>query len=206
MAMSTRRGLQAAAMTVAAGAALLVPTSPAYAATGVVQANTEFIFVNAAAGDRNSFFINQSGNTITVLDTRATLSAGPGCTLNGDGSVSCPAGNRTIILAAGDQQDQIAQRSHLRASIDAGPGNDNVYGTSATNRQSIAGGEGRDYLSGGSADDVLVGGPGDDILAGGAGDDVLNNVDQNPRDSAQGGDGRDTCTSDPGDQELDCES
>ena len=69
--MSTRRGLQAAAAA-AAGAVLLVPTGPASAATGVVQAsatvvqaNDAFIFVNAAPGERNRIFINPSGSTVT---------------------------------------------------------------------------------------------------------------------------------------------
>lgn len=210
--MSTRRGLQAAA-TAAAGAALLVPTGPASAATGaaqagatVVQANSAFIFVNAADGERNRIFINPTGSTVTVIDNGASTSAGVGCTLNGDGSVSCPAGNRTIMVVAGDQQDTIAQRTGLRASINAGPGNDTVFAQDATARQSLAGGEGRDTLLSGSGDDVLVGGPGVDTLSGGVGDDVLDNVDQAPGDSAQGGDGRDSCTSDSGDQEIGCES
>ncbi|QFQ97508.1 hypothetical protein F9278_16265 [Streptomyces phaeolivaceus] len=114
MAVSTRRGLQAAVT--AAGAALLVPTGPASAATGaaqagatVVQANAAFIFVNAADGERNRIFINPTGSTVTVIDNGASTSAGVGCALNGDGSVSCPAGNRTIMVVAGDQQDTIAQ-------------------------------------------------------------------------------------------------
>ncbi|MFD9112507.1 calcium-binding protein [Streptomyces bottropensis] len=212
MAMSTRRGLQAAAAA-AAGAALLVPTGPASAATGavqasatVVQANDAFIFINAAAGERNRIFINPSGSTVTVIDTGASTSAGVGCTLNSDSSVSCPAGTRTILVVAGDEQDTIAQRTGLRASLDAGPGNDTVHAQDATGRQSIAGGEGRDTLLSGSGADVLVGGLGVDLLSGGAGNDILDNVDQAPGDSAQGGDGSDSCTSDSGDQEIGCES
>lgn len=213
MAFSTRKGLKAMAAAAAVGAALLVPTRQASAApeaaqagATVVKANAEFIFINAADRERNRIFINPIGNTVSVLDTQATVTAGVGCTARSDGSVTCPAGNRTILVETGDQQDGVFQQTGLRASIDVGSGSDEVFAIDATNRQTIDGGDGHDNLLSGSGDDFLRGGPGRDLLSGGAGDDILDVVDGFPNDSAQGQDGRDNCPSDAGDQRLQCES
>ncbi|MGB5218882.1 MAG: VWA domain-containing protein, partial [Smithella sp.] len=56
-------------------------------------------------------------------------------------------------------------------TIDAGAGNDIVYGQDGND--TINGGAGDDILSGGSGNDILVGGPGNDTLTGGAGADTF---------------------------------
>ena len=56
-------------------------------------------------------------------------------------------------------------------SLDAGNGNDEVYGCSGADE--IKGGAGNDDLRGGVGDDTLDGGSGNDILLGGSGNDSV---------------------------------
>lgn len=72
-------------------------------------------------------------------------------------------------------------------SIDAGSGNDEVYGGTA--RDSVNGGFGNDRIEGGYGDDSLNGGWGDDFLAGGNGTDLL--YGSYGRDMLNGGEGDD---------------
>ena len=59
-------------------------------------------------------------------------------------------------------------------------------------RNTLLGLAGNDLLDGAGGNDRLVGGAGDDTLAGGAGDDLLDGG-EGEADSADGGDGTDTC-------------
>jgi Ca2+-binding RTX toxin-like protein len=60
-------------------------------------------------------------------------------------------------------------------------------------RNALLGRAGDDLLHGAGGNDRLVGGEGNDTLYGGAGDDLLDGGD-GEADSADGGDGTDTCT------------
>ncbi|HEX8573986.1 MAG TPA: M10 family metallopeptidase C-terminal domain-containing protein [Allosphingosinicella sp.] len=73
--------------------------------------------------------------------------------------------------------------------LDGGSGNDVVRGESGDDR--LAGGAGPDTLDGGAGDDILEGGLDDDTLRGGQGNDILK-ISETGKESAQGGEGRDT--------------
>jgi Ca2+-binding RTX toxin-like protein len=70
-------------------------------------------------------------------------------------------------------------------SLDAGPGNDLVYGDADNDR--VAGGAGKDFIGGDAGDDTILGGDGDDTIYGGPGADV-----------EQGGPGADDFDWEPG--------
>ena len=78
----------------------------------------------------------------------------------------------------GTGDDFILATTESGITLDAGAGNDIVYGT-----------EFNDNLTGGAGDDILDGGDGDDHLYGGAGNDILDGGDGN--DNFYGGAGND---------------
>ncbi len=106
--------------------------------------------------------------------------------------------------------------SNLADSIDAGAGNDIVYGRGGDDiingrngddtlygdegNDKISGGNGNDSLYGGSGNDNLSGGEGNDILAGGTGDDLLFGDAAN--DQLYGNDGNDWLTGGAGNDLL----
>jgi Ca2+-binding RTX toxin-like protein len=73
--------------------------------------------------------------------------------------------------------------------LDGGAGHDVLRGEAGDDR--LVGGSGRDTLDGGAGDDTLEGGLDDDMLRGGLGNDILK-ISEIGKDSAQGGEGRDT--------------
>lgn len=146
---------------------------------------------------------SSDGQTITVTGTDAPetidltyydgavsfggpVTAGPGCT--SDGQVSCPAtpGGVTVAMGGGDDMvhsymaDAPAQPY---ARFDLGAGNDFIEGYGS---EVVKGGPGNDKLSGLTGDDDLDGGDGNDTIQGDAGADVLH-----------GGNGDDSLASDP---------
>ncbi|WP_416190946.1 calcium-binding protein [Neisseria sp. CCUG12390] len=82
--------------------------------------------------------------------------------------------------------------------IDAGGGNDSLYGYEGSD--TLSGGTGNDSLNGGNGTDTLNGGAGDDGLSGENGDDVLNGDEGN--DTLSGGAGKDTLTGGAGNDSL----
>ncbi len=111
-----------------------------------------------------------------------------------------------LTLTASSDADQIDLRSvtatvfpilgAMSISIDAGAGNDVVFGSDIGNRINLGngddtavGGSGADSLSGGNDDDSLSGAGGDDTLLGEAGNDLLIGGDGN--DELFGGTGAD---------------
>lgn len=73
-------------------------------------------------------------------------------------------------LLAGTEYDQGLVGTELGDAIDAGGGNDNVYGSYGDDL--LNGGAGDDSVGGGGGDDILVGGTGSDYLGGGRGNDT----------------------------------
>ncbi|SHH21201.1 cadherin-like domain-containing protein [Bradyrhizobium erythrophlei] len=107
----------------------------------------------------------------------------------------------------GTEGDDFLIGTPLVDVIDAGAGNDIVYGRESAD--TIYGGEGKDRLVGGDGDDILFGGPGNDVIFGGAGndtlfgeagDDVLYGEDGN--DLILGGDGDDFASGGQGNDTL----
>jgi Ca2+-binding RTX toxin-like protein len=86
---------------------------------------------------------------------------------------------RTFTLPQSDGDDLIVDGS-AGSTIDAGLGNDTVFGRGGNDsllggggNDRLDGNDGHDTLNGGDGIDTLYGNGGDDVLYGGAGDDVL---------------------------------
>ena len=87
--------------------------------------------------------------------------------------------------------------------VDAGPGNDIVFGSPGADQ--VSGGTGSDTTRGGAGNDTVSGGAGTDLVTGGAGDDALTGDDDSDvvaggpgNDNVSGGDKRDTADGGPG--------
>ena len=98
------------------------------------------------------------------------------CTISGQGYI------------AGTPGDDVICGSVNRDRVSGDDGNDTVFG-----------GTGADVLNGRVGNDTLVAGPGQDTVRGARGNDTMNVADNAPGDSAVGGTGTDTATSDAGD-------
>lgn len=83
--------------------------------------------------------------------------------------------------------DQIENHSVLDSRIEAGSGNDAVFGGGG--RDEVFGSWGNDVIFGGSSLDRIYGGPGADLLHGGSGEDVIDGG--NGDDQIFGGSGSD---------------
>jgi Ca2+-binding RTX toxin-like protein len=88
--------------------------------------------------------------------------------------------------------------------LTGGPGNDFLSGHAGND--TLLAGAGNDVANGGDHNDALNGGPGADTLFGAAGDDALHALDGViANDYLIGAENRDSCQSDAGDRETDCE-
>jgi Ca2+-binding RTX toxin-like protein len=131
----------------------------------------------------------------------------------------------TVDLDGIDDDGGSGERDNVRDDVEwiaGGAANDWLIGSNAANL--LTGGGGNDFLSGhggndtllmggandvangGDGNDALNGGPGADFLFGAAGDDSLNAIDgAGANDDLVGAGNRDSCQSDLGDRETDCE-
>jgi hypothetical protein len=162
---------------------LLVLAGPAQAATvslnvqGVPSIPSGTLTFTAARGEANRVTLTDRsrGDSLAynVRDAGATLTAGPGCARQADGSVSCSASEQSITsrvtLMLGDGDDRLDMRSGQGASVDGGTGADVITGSPGTD--DIHGGSGRDRIAAGGGDD-FVDGRDDASVACGAGRDV----------------------------------
>lgn len=169
-----RRWRRAAVLPVAAlavvGVAGLVP-SPAYAASGVSVSGGS-LKVTAQAGKANKFNIRLAANVFTVIDGGDSVTPGAGCTAVAANKVTCGAvGISSVVVDSGDGDDVIDARTTIRATANAGSGNDQILGSS--NRDVLDRGDGSDNLSGFDGADTLNGGIGNDSLNGGASRDIM---------------------------------
>ncbi len=99
----------------------------------------------------------------------------------------------TIDAGAGDDSIYGGSGDNV---IDAGPGNDIVLG--GAGNDILKGGPGRDYLEGDDGSDKLYGGSGDDILTGGGGGDYLFDRGHGSGDDGLfAGPATDVCVGDP---------
>ncbi len=79
----------------------------------------------------------------------------------------------------GDDSIIVSPNLPIRASIDAGPGNDRVGG--GARNDTIFGGHGNDTIAGNDGDDYIDAGPGDDFADGGKGVSVIHGGGGNDR-------------------------
>ncbi|RKQ91727.1 hypothetical protein C8N24_1555 [Solirubrobacter pauli] len=99
-----------------------------------------YVVFTAAPGERNVVTTEEPAETLAVLrDTGAPLTAGRGCSLQGDGSARCDvsayATYVSLVVKLGDGDDVAAGEG----SFDGGPGNDRITGNGT-------GGPGNDVL------------------------------------------------------------
>jgi Ca2+-binding RTX toxin-like protein len=147
----------------------------------------------AAAGEANHVVVERTPNRVfRVVDTGATITAGPGCTSVTPNEVSCVGADDVVLVRAGDRDDVFSYAgpgfavAHGEGGSDTldvggagelygGPGADTLMGGDNPTFQLLKGEEGDDELIGGeSRENRLVGGPGADTLrAGPRGDDLL---------------------------------
>src|SRR3954471_16628235 len=157
--------IRALAPIAAAVAALALSAGPA-AASEVhltqdyqkLGGNVPLVAVDAAPGEANDVSVILHAGATTVVDATAPLSAGEGCTPNGEHEAVCASG--TIVgysIHLGDGDDSLAiggdGSNALPAYVSA-----------------LSGGDGRDSIVGGVESDQVLGGRGVDFaLAGGGG-------------------------------------
>jgi len=168
-------GARTVALAAVLGSVILLPSGPAYAATGATVINGR-LSVLAVAGKANRITVNTSGAYVVVDDAGDTIAAGAGCSTVTAHRIRCV---RTAItsmsVSGGDLDDEIVVEVDLPTVM--------------------KGGSGDDTLQGGSGDDSLDGGPGDDTLDGGFGNDIAvasSGDTTDGADSFAGGTGLDT--------------
>ena len=146
----------------------------------------------AAAGEANHVVVERTaGGVFRVVDTGATITAGPGCTSVSPSEVSCVGADNVVLVRAGDRDDffsfagagfAVVHGEDGNDTLDVGgvselyggPGADTLRGGDNPAFQLLKGEEGDDELIGGeSGENRLVGGPGADTLRAGPGGDEL---------------------------------
>ena len=141
---------------------VLALAAPAYAGTATYD--TGVVTFAAADGEANALsFTDDGGNLVRVTDA-VPVTAGTGCTQDGDAAV-CGDGNAItqVVAGLGDGDDSATTSlGAVPVSFDGGPGND-----------TLTGGDGADTLSGGDDNDLLDGGAGADVLDGQGGTDEV---------------------------------
>jgi hypothetical protein len=157
---------------------LLLFAAPAQAAT--VSVDSGALRIAAAPGETNVIDI---GPGVTIADSGAPLTLGPGCVPQGIEAL-CPGAD----LHGGEGNDALTVVAAV-ATLDGGDGNDTL--TAATGADALSGGPGYDVLTGGEGDDRLDGGTGGDAADGGGGADSIVLRDR-VTDTATCGAGRDT--------------
>ena len=149
-----RRTLLLAAVALGAvGGNLAVAAAPATAST--VQLDGPTLTYDAAPGESNRLTISSAGDTLTVTDTGATVTAGPSCTSASSTKPTCPAaGVAAMAVSIGDMNDTASvSGTWIPTTFDDGPG--------------------PDAMTGGGAVDTFVAGAGSDTYRGGGGQDIV---------------------------------
>jgi hypothetical protein len=164
-----------------AAAALTIPASATAATVALSPGGDELpvrVDYKAAAGEANKVTVTVNGKVAEINDPGAgSITPGANCVSNTPKKVTCtnPGADGIDLVAAelGDGNDDF-QITGVGATVDGGPGNDE--------------------LNGGAGDDSLRGGGGTDTLIGNAGPDILSDDDASGaanKDTMNGGDGTD---------------
>ena len=174
------------------GATVEIDVAPVEGKVGIVDSTLRFV---APPGHEDRVTVRQSGGYYVITDPGAPLADddGPGgCEVTAHGA-RCPVeGITDVNIATGDQADVIRIKARIRAVVDAGAGNDRVYG-----------GPGDDELDGGPGDDRLIGGPGKDTFFGNEGNDTIRSRD-GVSEQVSCGPGKDSVYADTTDVLSDC--
>ena len=173
-----RRNATASTMPGSIPEAIQINLAAASAATVSLEGSTLVVSTTDADDDVDVGIDLTTGElTVSVNETRHRFAASDVTRLQ-------------IQTWGGDDVVMIASDLVMAATIDAGAGNDRIYGGAGNER--IQAGEGNDLVDGGAGDDYIDGSFGDDLLVGGAGHDVL-----------YGGEGNDMLDGGAGDDYLD---
>jgi Ca2+-binding RTX toxin-like protein len=154
MTRSLRKTLVLAVLTLGVtGGGMAAHAPPAAAST--VQLDGPTLTYDAAPGESNRLIVALSSGTLTVTDTGAVVSAGPGCSTISSTKASCPAaGVAAMALSTGDMNDTASVSStSIPTTFSDGPGNDT--------------------MTGGGAVDTFISGTGSDVFHGGGGQDIV---------------------------------
>jgi hypothetical protein len=169
------------------------PTSPlaATASVSAVEGEDPILFYDAELGEANQVEASVTGGeTVTIRDAGAVVTAGAGCISLDVHSVECPANFSAMILTLLDLDDTLSVSgfsalANFGLVADGGAGADvlssfpqsQLVGGSGDDRltgaRSIKGGSGNDVLRGSGRWDFLVGGPGHDTITGEGGSDII---------------------------------
>ena len=164
-----------------------------------------------------------AGSTGTVTCTKSSLGSGGSFTVtltvrptrSGSFDNTASVSSSTAEAVPGDESDtdSVAVQTNAKGCTIIGTGgNDTITGTSGPDV--ICGRAGADTINGAGAADTLYGQGGNDALTdhagtdklvGGGGADALDTADGAAGDTAIGGRGTDTCSTDPGDTVKSCE-
>ena len=142
--------------------------------TSTISMSGTTLIIDGGAADND--IREHSGWPQHIIDTSG-VTAGPGCEQVNPTEVYCPDPVNVTYLNVsanlGDGNDKLDAWGVFcwKMSLDAGNGNDEVYGCSGADE--IKGGAGNDDLRGGPGDDTLDGESGDDTLLGGSGSDSV---------------------------------
>ncbi|WP_189331891.1 calcium-binding protein [Actinoplanes ianthinogenes] len=185
MFLTSRKALATIGATaVAVAAATTLFAAPAQAATaGLARVSGTTVKFNALMTKSNSLVITVSGRTVTLND-KVAIKAGKGCkAVKGDKTkVKCTTSSKPkkLVIALGDKNDKVVNKTGIYMLADGGSGNDTLYGGSgadqlqgASGNDKLYGRGGNDNLFGQSGNDLLVGLTGNDKLYGGTGSDKM---------------------------------
>ncbi len=205
---------------IAASGSATVTITVAPAATGTITATStvDATETDPDPGDNTdaeSTTVNNAlGCSITGTNAGETLNgtnaADVICGLGGNDTIDGGNGNDTIY--AGDGNDAVGGGNGAD-TIYGGPGTDTNYGETLigsllylfdNGNDTIDGGPGNDDLDGQNGTDTLVDHNGNDTMSGGVGGDNIDVQDGTGGDTANGGLGNDTCTTDAGDTTTSC--
>ena len=160
-----------------AAAMLLVP---AMANAGLSSSRDGTVQYTALKGEANDVMVSFDGTSFRIHDA-ARAYPGYGCRRVTLTDVACDATDVwQVRVESGDGDDVVHTEVPVPATIDAGAGDDRLYGGSETDY--LLGGSGVDVLDGGDGWDYLFGGPGADDLRGGPG--IRDVADYNDRTTA----------------------
>jgi Ca2+-binding RTX toxin-like protein len=146
---------------------------PAVAAGATAHIEIKRVYYIAGEGEENDISISLVGSNYVLTDPGAPITAGPGCTADGNRAV-CPAdGIIGITMNTGDQADSARNNTWTPSTLSGGDGNDSLQG--GNGNDTLRGNRGLDVHSGGAGDDFIdTRGDRGDTVTCGVGNDFVN--------------------------------